>query len=160
MYRTTNLLAGLILALASVAVAQEAQLPNPQTPEDAMGTRQLIAWSSLQKPQPAPQPLPPPDTPIPQPGDDQQAKPPSDPHRDQAPAAQSSEHSPEAQSFTGKIVKDSGRGKYVLQVASNTSYELEGEGDLNQYENQTVKVVGNLDKASNTIHVVKIELLS
>jgi hypothetical protein len=157
MYRTTNLLAGLVLALASFAVAQD-EPATLQTPEDAMQPRQLIAWSSLQKPQPAPQPLPPPDTPIPQPGDDQQAKPPADSHTGQSPAADSGDHSPAAQSFTGKIVKDS--GKYVLKVASNTSYELEGEGDLNQYENQTVKVVGNLDKATNTIHVVKIELLS
>lgn len=160
MVRTTNLLAALVFALASLAVAQEPQLANPPTPEDAMQTRQLIAWSSLQKPQPAPQPLPPPDTPIPQPGDqpDQQAKPPADSHSDQSPAAQSTDHSSETQSFTGKIVKDS--GKYVLKVASNTSYQLEGEGDLDQYENQSVKVVGKLDKATNTIHVLKIELLS
>lgn len=151
MYRTTNILAGFVVTLASFAVAQDPQLVNPQVPEDAMQTRQLIAWSSVQKPQPAPQPLPPPDTPIPQPGDqpDQQAKPPADSHSDQSPATQS---------FTGKIVKDS--GKYVLKVASNTTYQLEGEGDLQQYENQAVKIVGNLDQASNTIHVVKIELLS
>lgn len=159
MHRTTNLLAGVVLALASFAVAQDAQPANPETPEDAMQPRQLVAWSSLQKPQPAPQPLPPPDTPVPQPGDDQQAKPPANPQNDQSPAAaESSDHSPAAQSFTGKIVKDS--GKYVLKVASNTSYQLEGEGDLDQYENQNVKVVGNLDKGTNTIHVVKIELLS
>lgn len=151
MYRTTNIIAGLILVLASFAVAQDPQPPSPQTPEDALQPRQLIAWSSLQKPQPAPQPLPPPDTPIPQPGDqpDQQAKPPADSHSDSSPATQS---------FTGKIVKDS--GKYVLKVASNTTYQLEGEGDLQQYENQPVKIVGNLDQASNTIHIVKIELLS
>src|SRR5579862_2184541 len=117
MYRTTNILAGFVVTLASFAVAQDPQLVNPQVPEDAMQTRQLIAWSSVQKPQPAPQPLPPPDTPIPQPGDqpDQQAKPPADSHSDQSPADHPGEHSPEAQSFTGKIVKDS--GKYVLKVA-------------------------------------------
>ena len=32
--------------------------------------------------------------------------------------------------------------------------------DLKQYENQDVKVIGNLDSASNTIRVVKIELLA
>jgi len=150
MHRTTNLLAGVVLVLASFAMAQDPQPAHPQTPEDAMQPRQLVAWSILQKPQPAPQPLPPPDTPIPQPGDDQQAKPPADPQ---------SEHSPAAQSFAGKIVKDS--GKYVLKVASNTMYQLEGEaGDLTQYENQNVKVVGTLDKGTNTIHVLKIELIS
>jgi hypothetical protein len=160
MHRTTNLLAGVVLVLASFAVAQDPQPASPQTPEDAMQPRQLVAWSSLQKPQPAPQPLPPPDTPIPQPGDDQQAKPPADPQADQSPAAaESSDRSSAAQSFVGKIVKDS--GKYLLKVASNTTYQLEGEsGDLTQYENQNVKVVGTLDKSTNAIHVLKIELLS
>ena len=149
MYRTTNLFVGLVLLLGSVAVAQDSQLTPPQVPEDAMQTRQLIAWSSLQKPQPAPQPLPPPDTPIPQPDQqaDQQPKPPADPNAEQ---------SPTAQSFRGKVVKDG--GKYVLKVAQNTSYQL--DGDVGKYENQNVKIVGKLDKGSNTIHVDKIELLS
>jgi hypothetical protein len=62
------------------------------------------------------------------------------------------------QSFTGKIVKDGGR--YVLKVASNSTYQLDAQGDVKQYENQDVKVIGNLDSSSNTIRVVKIELLS
>jgi len=98
----------------------------------------------MQKPQPAPQPLPPPDTPIPQP----------DPHGQQA--KQPSNPQVPTQSFTGKIVKDG--GKYVLKVASNSAYQL--EGDVQQYENQDVKVVGTLDTGSNTIRVVKIELIS
>jgi hypothetical protein len=55
-------------------------------------------------------------------------------------------------------VKDG--AKYVLKVASNTTYQLDDQGDIRQYENQTVKVVGSLDAGSNTIRVVKIELLS
>lgn len=55
-------------------------------------------------------------------------------------------------------MKDS--GKYVLKVASNSTYQLEGQGDVQQYENQDVKIVGTLDTGSNTIRVVKIELLS
>jgi hypothetical protein len=31
---------------------------------------------------------------------------------------------------------------------------------VGKYENQTVKVIGSLDSGSNTIRVVKIELLS
>jgi Protein of unknown function (DUF5818) len=149
MNRTTNLFAGLLLAITPLAFGQEPQ-PTPQFPEDALATQQLIAWSRLQKPQPAPQPLPPRDTPIPQP--DQQGKQPADP---QTPPQQT----PITQSFTGKIVKDDGT-KYVLKVASNTTYELQEQGDVKQYENQTVKVIGNLDTGSNTIRVVKIELLS
>jgi uncharacterized protein DUF5818 len=150
MGRTANLLGILRLGITSFALSQEPQLPTPQVPEDAFATRQLIAWSSLQKPQPAPQPLPPRDTPIPQPDQpsDQQAKPPADPQNQQAPA----------QSFTGKIVKDG--GKYVLKVARDTTYQLDEQGVAEQYDNQNVKVIGNLDTGANTIHVVKIELLS
>lgn len=147
MNRTTNWFAGALLALTPLAFAQEPQL-TPQFPEDALTSRQLVAWSRMQKPQPAPQPLPPPDTPIPQPDPQgQQAKQPN-PQDSQAPT----------QSFTGKIVKDG--GKYVLKVASNSSYQLDGEGDVQQYENQDVKVVGTLDSGNNTIRVVKIELIS
>jgi hypothetical protein len=148
MNRTTNCFAGFLLAVAPLAFGQEPQLTQ-QFPEDALATRQLVAWSRLQKPQPTPQPLPPRDTPLPQPDpQDQQAKQPADPHTQQTPT----------QSFTGKIVKDGGR--YVLKVASNSTYQLDTKGDVKQYENQDVKVIGSLDSASNTIRVVKIELLS
>jgi hypothetical protein len=152
MYRTTNFFAGMILlAISPVALSQEPQLASPQVPEDALATEQLIAWSRMQKPQPAPQPLPPQDTPVPQPGQDQdqQAKPPADPQTQQ---------SPTSQSFTGKIVKDA--GKYVLQVNGSTTYQLDDQADIQQYENQTVKVVGNVKAGGNTIRVVKIELIS
>ncbi len=75
-------------------------------------------------------------------------KPPADPQNEQTPT----------QSFRGKIVKDGGR--YVLKVSSNSAYQLDTQGDVKQYENQEVKVIGNLDSGSNTIRVVKIELLS
>ena len=148
MNRTTNCFAGFLLAIAPLVFGQEPQLTQ-QFPEDALATRQLVAWSRLQKPQPAPQPLPPRDTPLPQPDpQDQQAKPPADPHNQQTPT----------QSFTGKIVKVGGR--YVLKVSINSTNQLDSQGDVKQYENQDVKVIGNLDSTSNTIRVVKIELLS
>jgi hypothetical protein len=148
MNRMTNWCAGFFLVMTPFAFGQEAQ-QTPQFPEDTLAPRQLIAWSNLQKPQPAPQPLPPRDTPIPQPDpQDQQAKQPANPHRQQTPT----------QSFTGKIVNDGGR--YVLKVASNTTYQLDGQDDVKQYENQDVKIIGTLDTGSNTIRVVKIELLS
>ena len=58
MSRRTNLLVALLLAIPPIAAAQQpdsAQQPNSKTPEDAFSTRELIAWSQLQKPQPAPQ---------------------------------------------------------------------------------------------------------
>ena len=148
MNRTTSLFAGLLLAATSLGFAQEPQTP-PRSPEDAFVIQQLVAWTRVQKPQPAPQPLPPRDPPVPQP--DQQGKQPADP---QTP----SDQTPTAQSFTGKILKDGNR--YVLKVAGNTTYELQNAGDVGQYENQTVKVFGSVDSGSNTIRVVKIELLS
>jgi len=148
MNRMTNWHTAFLLVMTPLAFGQEGQ-QTPQFPEDALAPRQLIAWSYLQKPQPAPQPLPPRDTPIPQADpQDQQAKPPADPQNQQTPT----------QAFTGKIVKDAGR--YVLRVASNTTYQLDGQADVKQYENQEVKIIGTLDTDSNTIRVVKIELLS
>jgi hypothetical protein len=142
-------LLGLLLVSTVFVRSQEPQF-NHQTPEDAFGTRQLVAWSSIQKPQPAPQPLPPRETPIPQPDQpsDQKAKSPADPQSQQSPT----------QSFTGRIVKDG--AEYVLKSASNTTYHLDEQQDAKSYENQNVRIIGNLDPGTNNIHVVKIELLS
>jgi hypothetical protein len=141
------MLAMFALALAPLALGQQSQ-SNPQVPEDALSTRQLIAWSALQKPQPAPQPLPPTDTPIPQPDQpsDQQANPPANPHAQKRPT----------ESFSGKIVKDGKR--YCLQSGSKT-YELSELDVLQSFENQSVRVLGSLDDG-DTIRVLKIELLS
>lgn len=142
------MLVALLLTLTAVALAQRSHA-SPQVPEDALTTRQLIAWSGLQKPQPTPQPLPPRDTPIPQPDQpsDQQANPPVDQNHEQVPT----------QSFTGKILKDSGR--YVLRVGSKT-FELLVQGGLQKYEDQTVRVIGVLDSSSDTIRVERIDLIS
>ena len=151
MNRTTNLFAGFLLAITPLVFGQEAQ-PTPQSPEDAMTRQQLVAWSRMQKPQPAPQPLPPRDNQVPEP--DQQAQPGKQPTEPQTPQDQT----PVTQAFTGKIIKDG--NKYVLKAATNVTYDLQAQGDLKKYENQRVRVVGNLDKISNTIRVAKIELLS
>jgi len=142
------MLAALALAATPWVLAQQSQ-PNTQVPEDAFTTRQLIAWSGLQKPQPAPQPLPPRDTPVPQPDQptDQQATSPADPHSQQRPT----------ESFTGRIVKDGGR--YCLRSGSKT-YQLSGQDGLQKYENQPVRVVGSLDSDTDTIRILKIDLLS
>ena len=86
----------------------------------------------------------------PQPGEqpDQQAK---------APGNSQTEPSP-ADSFTGKIVKDG--AEYVLRAGGSTTYHLDQQSELQRFENQNVRVTGRLETGSNTIHVVKIELLS
>jgi Protein of unknown function (DUF5818) len=143
-FRWATLWAGLI-TLAPVAWSQQPEL-HGEIPEDAFGTRELIVWSGVQKPQPAPPPLPSPDCQAPQP--DPLSKPPADPHAPQTPA----------QSFSGQIVREGDR--YVLQAAGNTRSELDQQAAVRQYENKNVHIVGKLDRGSNTIHVVRIELMS
>lgn len=123
---------------------------DSRVPEDAFSTRQLIAWSGVQKPQPAPQPLPPRDTPVPQPDQprDQQPSSPADPHNQQTTTTQS---------FTGTIVNDS--GKYELKVGTEV-YGLDQQDGLAKYENQSVRVIGRMDANSRMIHILKIDLMS
>jgi hypothetical protein len=150
--RKTSMFAGALLLFAPLAFGQQPQYPtSTDRIDDSLASQQLIAWSWMQKPQPAPQPLPPPDRSIPQP-DQPSAQPPS------PQGAQSSPSQPQSQTFTGKIVKDG--DKYVLKVAGNTSYQLDDQSSVKQYEDKDVKIVGTLDAGSNTIRVVKIELLS
>ena len=150
MERTAFILGSTLLVFASLpsVFAQQAQTDS-RVPEDVFSTRQLIAWSSLQKPQPAPQPLPPRDNPVPQPDQprDQQATPPADPHTQETPS----------QSFTGKIVK--AEGKFVLKTGSDT-YALDQQDGLEKYENEAVRVSGELDQSTRTIHILRIDLLT
>jgi hypothetical protein len=145
MNRSTSIFAALLLTLAPFAVAQESQ---SGLVEDTLASRELIAWTWMQKPQPTPQPIPPPDKGIPQP--DQQTEQPSNSQRQESGQSQS-------QTFTGKIVKDG--DKYVLK-SSGTTYQLAEQSNVKQYEDQDVKVIGTLDAGSNTIRITKIELLS
>lgn len=143
-FRRTTLWVALV-ALTGFAWSQQPQL-HGEIPEDAFGTRELILWSGVERPQPTPQPIPAPENRIPQPG--QQSKPPADPHTQQTPA----------ESFSGWIVRHGDR--YALKAAGNTTYELDEQTGVRQYENKNVHIVGKLEAASNTIHVVKIELTS
>jgi Protein of unknown function (DUF5818) len=152
MNRRTSMFTGVLLALAPFAFGQEPQTQTgPGFSRDLLASQQLIAWTWMQKPQPAPQPLPPPDKGIPQP--DQPATKPANPQAQQQTPSQA-----QNQTFTGKIVKDG--DKYVLRVAGNTSYQLNDQSSVKQYEDKDVKIVGVLDASSNTIRIVKLELLS
>lgn len=125
--------------------AQEAS--HAQASQNIPAPRQLIAWSNLQKPHPVPQPLPPPDTPVPPPDQSNRAPKPADPQTQQTPT----------QTFVGKISKD-GNG-YVLKVTSDTEYKLAGV-DASRYDDKNVKVTGQLEQGTKTIHVASIELAS
>jgi Protein of unknown function (DUF5818) len=143
MGRMTTLIA-LLLLLAPGAFPQQSTL---QTPEDAYTSRDLIAWSQLQKPQPAPQPLPPRNPSVPQleQPQDQQAKLPADPQNQQEPA----------QSYAGEIIKN-GNG-FVLQLQDSATYQLEADEALEAYANHRVRVVGNVRPHVRSIRVLKIE---
>jgi hypothetical protein len=142
MGRMTTLIAFLLL-LTSGAFPQQSTL---QTPEEAYTSRDLIAWSQLQKPQPAPQPLPARNPSVPQPEQpqDQQAKLPADPDKQQEPA----------QSYAGEIIKN-GNG-FVLQM-QDSAYQLEADEVLEVYANHRVRVVGNVRPHVKSIRVLKIE---
>ncbi|HWW13382.1 MAG TPA: DUF5818 domain-containing protein [Candidatus Dormibacteraeota bacterium] len=149
MKRETSLLAALLFLPGSVTLMIAQGVPSqasPVLPSDILGP-QLIAWSQLQKPQPVPQPLPPPERPIPQTG--QQAQPANPPAQPQPPAAQT---------FTGTIVKDGSR--YVLKVSSNSAYQLDDQEKAKQYEGKQVKISGTPDANGNSLHILSIELVS
>jgi hypothetical protein len=146
MNRSISMFAALLLTLAPFAAGQESQSGSV---EDTLASRELIAWTWMQKPQPAPQPIPPPDKGIPQPG--QQTEQPPSPQQHQE-AGQ-----PQSQTFTGRIVKDG--DQYVLK-ASGATYQLAEQSNVKRFEGQDVKIVGTLDAGGNTIRIARIELVS
>jgi hypothetical protein len=145
MDRTTTLL--MILGLAVFPVGAIAQQSSPQTPEDAYTSRELIAWSQLQNPQPAPQPLPPKDKQVPQPEQpqDQQPTSPADPNNQEQPT----------QSYTGIILRNA--NQYLLVLDNRAMYRLPASDDLRQYENRKVMVLGTIGVDAQLIRVQRID---
>lgn len=142
MDRTTTLL---ILGLMLFPVGVMAQQSSPQTPEDAYTSRELVAWSQLQNPQPTPQPLPPRDNQIPQPEpQDQQPTFPADPNQEQT-----------IRSYTGIVFKDA--NQYLLVLTNRATYRLLASDDLRQYENRKVIVLGTAGPDAQLIQVQRID---
>ncbi|MGD0267452.1 MAG: DUF5818 domain-containing protein [Candidatus Sulfotelmatobacter sp.] len=141
----------LLGAVASICAQNLPSRPSPTPPSDILGP-QLIAWSQMQKPEPVPQPLPPPDKPVQQPAPttNQQPAPPA--------KSQVQPRPPAAQTFTGTVVKDAGR--YILKVSGTTVYQLDDQDKAKQYEGKQVKIEGTLDANGNSLHITSIELLS
>ena len=48
----------------------------------------------------------------------------------------------------------------MLKVSETTSYKLDNQEEVQQYEGKRVKVTGTLDPAINLIHVDQIEPMS
>jgi hypothetical protein len=64
-----------------------------------------------------------------------------------------------AKEFTGTIVKEKG-AMMLKDSASNTSYKVDDESKVKDYEGKQVKVTGTLDSSSNVIHVDSIQVIS
>ena len=136
---------------------------QPPSTHDQLLSSDLIAWSFMQEPQPeqnqshqTPTPDPHPETqpaqnPTPQP--DQPAQP-----QGASTAKGSQGQAPTAQIFTGLISKEA--DNFVLEVSETTSYKLDNQPDVQQYEGKRVRVTGTLDESINLIHVDKIEPLT
>jgi Protein of unknown function (DUF5818) len=65
----------------------------------------------------------------------------------------------DAKVFSGRIVQEN--GQLVLKdTVANVSYNLDDQAKAKRYTGKQVKVTGQLELNSNTIHVDSIELLS
>lgn len=72
---------------------------------------------------------------------------------DSPPAATQLDKAQDTRTFLGRIWQVD--GKFVLQdSASNDTYLLDDQEKAKPFDGQTVKVVGMLDAASKTIHVL------
>jgi uncharacterized protein YdeI (BOF family) len=70
----------------------------------------------------------------------------------QSPDSQAQSQQPGVQVFTGMIMKSG--DKYVLQdSASNTTYDIDHQDEVKQYEGKKVRVHGTLDSNGKMIHV-------
>jgi hypothetical protein len=133
----------LFLTTAPLAFSQEATpQPCPDVVPGSLGC-ELVLWSRLQAPVPLPEP-------------DVKPVPPSDGHspseRDQAGPKTT------RQSITGTIVRQGVR--CVLKLADNSTYQLDNQNTVKQYQDKKVKIVGTLDADNHTLHVESIEVAS
>jgi hypothetical protein len=144
----------IVLALGVLVRAQD---PGA----DSASSSDLVQWSYMQQPQ-APEQTSPRQTPTPEPSPDTQPSQnptPSQPGQpDKASSAGSESQSPTAQTFTGIVNKEA--ESFTLKVSETTSYKLDNQQEVQQYEGKRVRVTGTLDSSINLIHVDKIEPLS
>jgi len=133
-----------LLLLPVAAFAQEPAHPGQLFSSD------LVSWSYMQQPEPQgarerPEPIP--------------ETQPSPSSAGPGPGQMGvSSQAPTSDTFIGTVNKES--DGYVLAVSGATSYRLDDEQELQQYEGRRVRVTGALEPAVNLIHVEKIELLS
>jgi hypothetical protein len=149
------IIAGFVFCSA-MAFAQEPAHPGQVFSSD------LVLWSSMQEPQ-QPEQDHPHQQPTPDPNPETQPAPnptPSQPGTQHASPSspQSQEKTSTAQTFTGTISKES--DNYVLKVSDSTSYKLDSQDQVQQFEGKRVQITGTLDSSINLIHVDKVEPIS
>ena len=79
---------------------------------------------------------------------------PSTPDQSSSAQGSASAASQDGESFTGTVVKSG--DKYVLKTDTGT-YQIDDQDKAKQFEGRQVKVSGNLDKATSTLHVTDIQ---
>jgi Protein of unknown function (DUF5818) len=142
-----------VVSLGGLALAQQG--PDPGT-----FSSDLIAWSYMQAPQ-QPEHRPGEQQPTPEPNPETQ--PTQNPTPVQPPSTSPSQNTTEsqnatAQTFIGIVGKDN--DDFVLKVSEATSYKLDNQQQVQQYQGQRVRVTGILNRSINLIHVDRIEPLS
>jgi len=140
---------------SAIAFAQEPAHPGQVFSSD------LVLWSSMQEPQ-QPEQDHPHQQPTPDPNPETQPTPnptPSQPGQQASPSSPASQDkSATAQTFTGTISKEA--DSYVLKVSDSTSYKLDSQDQVQDFEGKRVQVTGTLDSSINLIRVDKVEPIS
>jgi hypothetical protein len=149
------IIAGFVFCSA-ITFAQEPAHPGQVFSSD------LVLWSYMQAPQ-QPEQDHPHQQPTPEPTPETQPAPnptPSQPGQQHAsPTTRESQNKGAiAQTFTGTISKEA--DNYVLKVSDSTSYKLDSQDQVQQFEGKRVQVTGTLDSSINLIHVDKVEPIS
>jgi Protein of unknown function (DUF5818) len=146
---------GTLLMFSAVLVAAQSDR-NPQ-----LLTSDLVAWSSMQQPT-APEQNQTRQRPTPEPAPDTKPaqNPTAQPKAGQSSAASTASQGqdPTANTFTGTVSKEA--DGFTLRVSESTSYKLDNQQQVQQYEGRRVRVTGTLDPSINLIHVDKIEPIS
>lgn len=150
------ILISILLSSCGILCAQQAPDPGHLFSSD------LIAWSSMQQPQ-SPEQQPGHQQPTPDPNSETQPAPNPAPSHSPGTAKSSDQSASQgetqaAQAFVGTVSKQA--DNFVLRVSASTSYKLDNQSQVQQYEGQRVRVTGTLEPSINLIHVDRIEPIS
>jgi Protein of unknown function (DUF5818) len=152
MRKATSLFATLALAATLTPFTLAQQQPDQSPSSSPAATQQPQDQSPTSQPSSDPGMQPQSQQPT---SDQQQPSSPdtSSPSTATAPDSSQTGSASSQASFSGQIVKAG--GKYVLK-ANGMNYQLDDQDKAKQFNGQTVKVSGDLDKSTSTIHVTDI----